>query len=39
MKRRAYPGRVHVVRDGTAHATQVLTLTDGEAAERAADGS
>ncbi len=35
----AHPGRVHVVKDSTAHLTQVLTLTDAEAAQRAADAS
>lgn len=34
-----HPGRVHVVHDGTARPTQVLTLTDDEAAGWAADTS
>jgi hypothetical protein len=29
----AHPGRVHVVQDGTAHQTQVLLMTDAEAAD------
>ncbi|MEU3787452.1 hypothetical protein [Streptomyces sp900129855] len=32
-KNSAHPGRVHVVRDGTAHQTQALILTDIEAAD------
>jgi hypothetical protein len=28
-----YPGRVHVVQDGSAHQTQALLLTDAEAAD------
>lgn len=32
-KDRAHPGRVHVVQGGTAHPTQVLSLTDAEAAD------
>lgn len=33
------PGRAHVIQDGTAHQTQMLLMTDAEAADWLASGA